>query len=75
MLAKLLFAVLAASTGLADETPGCEGYVTLGTGQPGTPTIYVTNALAMYEESNGVLGLQRGCPGDAPDVGPDQLLV
>ena len=75
MLAKILFAVLAASAGFGEDAPpGCEGYVTLGTGQPGTPTIYLTGAFTLYEETNGVMGLQRGCEGDG-DVDPDQLLA
>ena len=71
MLARILFAILAATAGIAEAEEGCDPFVTLGDGTAGT--LYLTGGLSVYEESNGVAGLQRGCRGDAPGVG-DRLV-
>lgn len=71
MLARILFAILAATASLAEVEEGCDPFVTLGDGTAGT--IYLTGAFSVYEESNGLAGLQRGCRGDAPGMG-DRLV-
>lgn len=75
MLARIIFAVLAATSGFSDAPEaGCDGYVTFGSGQPGTPTVYVTERFAIFEETNGILGFQRACAGEASDA-PDRLVA
>jgi len=40
--------------------------VKLGDGTAGT--LYLTTGFSLYEESNGLPGLQRGCRGEPPGM-------